>query len=171
MKRTAFSLLPLLGLSVLLVSCAGYRLGSMLPKDIQTVFLPTVVNSSQEPNLESEVTQAMVVRLQQDGSLRVVNDEAIADSILNIEIFDYRLAPLNFDTELVNQAEEYRITLLAKVLLVRNGTGEVVAENPRVRGKTEFPFTGDLTSSKRSYLPDASRDLAQNIVDILVEAW
>ena len=59
-----------MALAVALTGCAGYRLGTMLPPDIQSVAVPTFINRTSEPLLESETTRAAIREFQQDGSLR-----------------------------------------------------------------------------------------------------
>lgn len=143
----------------------------MLPPDIQTVFIPTIENSTREPNVESDITQALVEEIQKDGSLRVVNDETTADSILYVQLIDYRLQPIDYDSLQETRANEYRLRLKAKVRLVRRATNEIIGEYPSVKGDTDFPFTGDLTTTKRNNLPDAARDLSHDIVELVVETW
>ena len=55
-------------LTLLLTGCTGYRLGSMLPPEIKTVYVPTFANQTTEPLLEMEATDAVIVEFQQDGS-------------------------------------------------------------------------------------------------------
>lgn len=157
-------------LAVTLTGCAGYQLGSMLPPDIKTVFVPTFVNKTQEPLIEVDTTQAAIEEFQRDGSLRVVNEDQ-ADSILEVTLREYRIEPVSYRAEQKTTAKEYRITIHASVLLKRRGTDAVIAQNPRVKGEAVFPFSGDLTSSKLTGLPDAADDLAHNIVEQVVEAW
>ena len=59
-------------LAIVLTGCASYQLGSMLPNDIKTVYVPTFINKTGEPMIESEATQAAIRELQKDGSLKVV---------------------------------------------------------------------------------------------------
>ena len=51
--------------------CVNYRLGSMLPPDVATVYMPTCVNKTSEPLIEQDVTREILSEIQMDGSLRV----------------------------------------------------------------------------------------------------
>ena len=148
----------------------GYSVGSMLPKDIQSVFVPTVVNATDEPQLEIEVTQSVIEALQQDGSLRVVA-EPDADAVLHARVIEYRLVPIAYRRDRATATEEYRVLLTASFQLTRSATDEVVAQSARVRGESTFELVGDLTSSKRLALPEAADDLAHDIVERIVEYW
>ena len=150
--------------------CANYKLGSMLPDDIKTVHVPTIVNQSNEPQVEGTITQALVVELQRDGSLQVVGRRQ-ADAILEVTLKDYSISPIGFDRQRETRADEYRVYLTASVVMTRTSDGKVLSESPRIRGDATFPFSGDLTTTKRSALPRASQDLAHDIVEFIVEAW
>jgi hypothetical protein len=159
-----------LAMALGLTGCAGYRLGTMLPPDIQSVAVPTFVNRTTEPLLESETTRATIREFQQDGSLRVA-PESEADAILLVELVDFSLFPIRFDEDRTTQANEYRLTITASILMTRSDTGEVVVENPRVYGEVDLQVTGDLSSAKREGLPEAAEDLAHDIVERVVEVW
>ena len=155
----------------LFTGCATrYRLGSMLPDDIQTVAVPTFQNDSAEPQVEIQATRATIAQLQQDGSLEVV-DLGQADTVLKVRITGYELRPIDFDDENTRRADEYRMTLTADVVLVRRSTGEVVSQRSGVSGQAEFQASGGLTSARRSAMPAAAEDLARQIVDAVVDMW
>lgn len=156
--------------SLLLTSCAGYQLGSMLPPDIETVFVPTFVNDTEEPLLEVETTRRAISYIQRDGSLRIASENT-ADSILLVTLTDFEIAAIAYDRTRRAAAEEYRMFIRASVQLVRRTTGTVIAEDPRVVGESTFLLVGDLTSAKLTGIPDAAEDLAQRIVSAIVEAW
>ncbi len=151
--------------------CASYRLGSMLPPGIKTVYVPTFVNETSEPFIEVDATRATIQALQTDGSLKLVGSPDDADSILNVTIFSYELEPLTYDSQRRTAANEYRLLLSARVVLTDAKTGRVISENPLVQGQSTFDIAGDFTSSKASGLPAAVRDLGRRIVPAVVEAW
>lgn len=149
--------------------CAGYRVGSMLPGDIRTVHVPVVVNRTDEPLLEPEVTRAVLSRIQFDGSLRVA-DAATADSVLNIELTSFRTDGISFRGERDASPSEYRSRIDARFSLVNRKTGETMVQS-RTIGEATFEADGDLMRAKTDSVPEASIDLARRIVAMLVEAW
>lgn len=160
-------------LSLLLVGplgCAGYQLGSMLPPDIQTVHIATFINETEEPLLEIATTRAAIGEMQRDGSLRIASADE-ADALLTVRLTDFRLQPLAYDRTRRAAAEEYRMFITASIVMIRQATGEIIAEADRVTGDATFFLVGDMTSSKQTGLPDAAQDLAQQIISRLVEAW
>lgn len=164
--------LPALALTALLSGCAavGYNLGSMLPPEIQTVHVPNVVNQTNEPLIETEITRAVLDEIQRDGSLKLASPD-LADALLEIAVTHYDIVPLAFDSDRLTAAEEYRIFLTAGFRLTNLKTGEILAQSTGVRGDATFEFAGDLTSSKARGLPLAATDLANDIVQGVVEYW
>lgn len=154
----------------LLTGCAGYRLGSMLPPDIRTVYVPTFINKTSEPRAEIEATQRFLEQLQVDGSLRVTSEET-ADSILFVTLTDYELEPISYTEDRETRANEYRAILTASVVLKKQSTDEVIVSAGSVKGETTFDFLGDIASSKRNAMPDAAQDLAHDLVETIVEQW
>ena len=163
--------LVLLALATTLAAgCAGYRIGSMLPGDVKTEYIPTFINKTAEPLIEVETTQKTIERFQQDGSLRVVTEEE-ADAILKVELTGYRLEPVAFRKDIRDAAQQYRLFIEASLVMRRTRDNTVVVESPSVIGKYVFDVTGDLSSSKLTANPFAAEDLARNMVQLMVEYW
>lgn len=147
----------------------GYRLGSTLPPDIKTVYVPLFANHSREPLIENNATAATIAELQKDGSLKVVNLEN-ADVILECTLDSVSLNPLRYNRSDVTKPNEYRMTLAASFTLKRVRTQEILCETS-VIGEATFPFVGNLVAAKQSAMPQATEDLAKRIVERAVEAW
>ncbi|HPR83471.1 MAG TPA: LptE family protein [Pontiellaceae bacterium] len=167
MKSAKFLLLPVLAL--ILSGCAGYHVGSTLPKSVKTVSL-SIVNKSDEPSIEVAVMKALRAELQMDGRLEVRSSET-ADAALTVTLTKFDLQALAFNRQKGALAEEYRMTLTASVVLRDAESHEVILENPEVRGEAEFPYVADLTSAKRSALPEAAGDLARKVVSTTMTGW
>lgn len=164
------STLPLILLLLTQSGCVGYQLGSMLPSDIRSVYVPTARNQTGEPLLENDVTSSVLSAIQRDGSLKIeVEDQS--DSILYVEITGYTLEPLSFDQSNRARPNEYRLLLTSRIEWVRRSTGEVLVRSENLQGRTNFVLSGDLTSGKRQGLPAAADDLARFIVAEITEAW
>ena len=151
--------------------CTGYRLGSMLPPGIDTIFVVTFENRTDQPLIEAETTASTIARFQRDGSLRVAASAETADAVLRVVLEEYTLAPLAFDDVRTTSATEYRATIRARFVLTERATDTVIVDSPAVYGEASFDLRGDLSSSKRDVLPEVSEDLARNIVEQVVETW
>jgi len=161
------SLVPLLAVAT---GCAGYRLGSTLPPGVVSVFVPVVVNDTGEPGLETAATSAMIEEIQLDGSLKIAAKDK-ADSILEIRLRRYTLAPLRYRKDQTTTALEYRLTLIATVVLRRTSDNQVIYTSDTVSGFTTFDALTDLPSARRNALPDAAKDLAHRVVRSVTEFW
>jgi len=150
--------------------CVGYQLGSMLPESLRTVYVPTIVNQTDEPLLEAEVTRALTSEIQFDGSLRMA-DAASADAVLEVRLLSYRLNPVAFQKEKNAAPTDYRAVLSASFVLRNQKTGAVLSESARIQGDSEFETGSDLTRAKTDAAPDVAKDLAKSIVSQMVEAW
>lgn len=152
-----------------LAGCTGYRLGSTLPPDIKTIYVPIFANKSREPLIENQATAATIAELQKDGTLKVVNAES-ADVILECTLTSISLNPLRYSRADVARPNEYRMTLSASFTLKRVRNNEMICE-ASVIGEATFPFVGNLSSAKQSAMPRAAEDLAKRIVEKAIEAW
>lgn len=164
LKLTLFSTM-----FALLAGCSGYKMGSNLPEQYQTVFV-VVQNESSEPSVEVQATKAMMAEVQMDGRLALCS-RADADTILEVTVFNYYLSALNYDRDHGARAQEYRVNVSAKAVFYDADTGEVLREVPSVTGQTDFPYDSDLTSGKRAALLDASGDLARQLISQTISAW
>ena len=160
------ALVPLLAVAA---GCAGYRLGSTLPPGVSSVFVPVVINDTGEPGLETTATSAAIEEIQLDGSLKVAAKEK-ADSILEIRLKRYTLSPLRYSKDQTTTAIEYRLTLIANVILRSASTGQIIYSDT-VSGYTTFDALTDLPSARRDALPAAAKDLAHRVVRSVTEYW
>ena len=171
MKRSEFlTAIAAVAMGFALSGCAGYRLGSMLPKDIKTVHVPAFVNHTKEPNIEVDTTQKFIQELQRDGSLKLA-DKVSADAILDVTVTDVELQPLAYTKSEFSQARQYRLWISAKIVMRTAKEDKVIVERSRVRGQAVFDMVGDLTTSKQRAIPTAAQDLGHNIVEAIVEVW
>lgn len=152
-----------------LAGCVGYRLGSTLPPDIKTIYVPLFANATRDPLIENDATAATIAELQTDGTLKVVNAEN-ADVILECTLTAISLNPLRYNRSDVTKPNEYRLTLSASFTLKRVRTKEILCE-ANVIGESTFPFFGNLVSAKQAATPRAAEDLAKRIVEKAIEAW
>ena len=164
-----FAILALVA-AALLSGCVEYRLGSMLPNDIRTVYMPTCVNETSEPLIELDTTRAILSQIQMDGSLRIASEDT-ADTILDVKLTNFDLDPVGYVAGDSSTVDQYRMRITASFVLRRQSDNSVVAESPSVTGWHDFDFTGDLTSSKAVALRPAAEDLGRRIVAAITQYW
>jgi len=153
----------------ILAGCAGYRVGSTLPENVQSISL-SVVNRTDEPSIEVDVMKALRAEVQRDGRLKLALPGE-ADAALEVTLNRYALNALAFDRRHGSRPEEYRMVLSAASVLSYTDSGEVIVESPELLGESEFPYAADLTSAKLGALPVAAADLARKAVSLITTAW
>lgn len=168
-KVLAITCLAACVIAIITAGCSGYRLGSTLPPGIETLYVPTFKNETGEPNIETRTTAAAILEFQRDGTLKITGEDE-ADAVLTVTISRYYLQPLRFDRNRSKAAKEYRLRLKADVVLTKRGEENPMLET-YVNGDTTFEMAGDMSSAKRDALPEAARDLAHDIVELVVEYW
>lgn len=150
------------------VTGCGYTL-TMLPPGIESVHVPAVENRCGRPGMEAQASRALIRELQRDGSLKVVSADR-ADSILKVTLVEYKLEPLRYDRDNTKTTTEYRLKIRADLEFKRVKTNEILRRRT-VEGESTFEPVGDLPSAERAALPEATRDLAHDIVETVVEYW
>ena len=175
MKR----LLLLTVLAALSAGCASdYYLGTTLPENLRTVYLPAIRNESGEPSAALRVRQALEKEIRRDGTLRLVNDERDAATRLDVTVTGYEQQAVSYASTDTQRPSEYRMELSARVVFVKlprpeaGETAETVlwARNP-ARGTETFAGGANAVSAKLECLPEAAKDLAETIVDGCVSPW
>ena len=164
MKKNLRKALPLLALFpalLILSNCAGYQLGSVKPaayKEVNRIFIPTFENQTLEPRASAVVTNAVIKRLQADGTFAVSTKES-ADAVLvgkikRIERRQLRAARTN----------TLKTTELNSSTSLRNRPGRVI-------GRTIQFVDPNFQLSERNAIPVAAEDAANILVSQLAEGW
>jgi len=167
--RSSFALLVILALS----GCAGYRVGNVSGRDLQgvhSVYVPVARNSSLEPNLQMTVTNAIIRRFNDDGTL-TVNQNSNADSELDITITNIAHNAIASSNSDIYVTAQYQLTIIATVTFVNRRLGRKIFENVQVSGSTTFFTQANIQEGERQALPLAAQDLANNTVKLVTEGW
>jgi len=156
-----------------LSGCAGYRVGDISGRDLQgvrSVYVPTAHNTSLQPDLQMTVTNAIVRRFDNDGTLAVQQNNA-ADSELDVTVTNvYETAVRSSSSDILVTAE-YQLTVQATATYVNRKLGRKIFENVPVSGMTQFFTQNDIQEGIRQALPLACEDLATNTVKLVTEGW
>ena len=170
--RCRLKISPVLGiLSVLLFAgCMGYHLGPVLKADYKSVAVVMFKNRTLQPQLEAQVSNGIIKRLQSDGTLRVESKED-ADIILTGQILHYRRAQLRALRTEALTPREYRLFIDARVEARNRVTGDLVLKPTVVTGSADTFIGTDLESAEEQALPLIADDLARQVVSLLTESW
>ena len=162
---------PLL-VALVLNGCAGYHLGPATPsylRGVHSIAVPTFGNNTLVPRIEVLVTSTVIKQFQQDGTFRIVNEDA-ADATLKAEIVGVGRAPARSVRGNVLSTTEFQLTMTVKYTLL--GRDKKVLGSPgAVSGSTSFFVGLDVNTDERQAMPLAAEELARHLVSQLSEGW
>lgn len=158
------------GIIFLPMGCGAYRLGTTLPDNLKTVYVPTFKNTTYQPGIEVDITDAVVSQFRKDGNLQPVSQNE-ADTILLGEITGWERRVMGYTGKDDNEVEEYRLYVVAVIAFKDRSTGKLLVARQKIRGYTDFYLEGDMTEAEESAEPEAYKDLARRIVDHVVSIW
>ena len=173
MSGTSFRLFPALVVMLALSGCAGYRVGDISGRDLQgvrSVYVPVVKNVSLEPDLQVLVTNAIIRRFNDDGTL-TVNQNSDADSELDLTVTNIDHNPIRSSNSDLLITAEYQLRIEATCTYVNRKLGRKIFENVAVTGSTTFFTQADIPEAERQAIPLAAQDLANNAVKLVTEGW
>jgi hypothetical protein len=157
-------------LPCLLAGCFGYHVGPVADIDYRTVAVPMFANRTVRPQLEAQVTNGIIKRLHQDGSLQVV-DRELADVVVVGKIVDYQRSVLRTEKDDTGVPREYRVTVVAQVEIRDRRNGTRIVEPRRIEGAADTFIGTDLQAADYQALPLAADALARKVVTLLTERW
>lgn len=161
-------------LSCTLLGC-GYTSQTVLPGNIQTIYVDTVKNdipidrlSVYQPGLEMDLTNAIIRRLQVDGNLTVVEGQE-ADAVLETTLIAFEQEGVRFSR--LESVQEFRLFVVVSMRLVNPTTQEVYWEEANFSGDTDYFVSNVRSLALSEATRRAINNLAKNIVDRIVEDW
>jgi outer membrane lipopolysaccharide assembly protein LptE/RlpB len=158
---------------VFLFSSCGYHLsgyGSSLPPNIRTIYIPVFKNSSSEPNIQRDVTDAVRRAFTSDGRLKVA-DAKKADLLIRGTLTDYKLRAVAFNSE--DSAEEYSVHIGVQITAYNRIKKKIIFEQ-KFTTQWNYRATSSVVGSqleKFSALREAYNDLADRLVSITIEQF
>ena len=118
--------------------------------------------------LENDVTKKIVDQFIFDGHLQIVDKED-ADLVLVGAIVDYYKQPLRYDK--FDNVEEYRIIVTVNFEVKDIIKNKIFCKEQSFIGYDAYRLTGQLASSEDAAREGAIKDLAQKIVEKVIEGW
>ena len=147
---------------------AGY--GSTLPSHIRAISIPVFKNSSSEPNIQRDATDAIRRAFISDGRLKVT-DTSKADLLMRGTLTNYQLRGVSFSSE--DSAEEYIVRLGIQVEAYDRIKKRIIF-NQKFTTQWDYRSTSsvvDSESEKYTALKEAYDDLADRLVSITIEQF
>ena len=161
---------PLFLVSVFASGCAGYHIGPVTKIGFHSIAVPMFRNETLRPQLEAPICNAIIRRLQEDGSVRI-EERQRADVILTGTVFRYNRAALRALRTETGVPREYQLSITVRVEARDRRTGEIVLKPTEVEGKSDVLIGEDQQSAEMQALPLVADDIAKQITGLLVESW
>jgi len=170
--KTCLLLFALLGAT----SC-GYRLsgsGGLTPTGAKTIAIPVFLNGTNEPYVDSDVTQAVIEEFLADGRLRVAGLEE-ADLVLHGKVTRFELIALSYSPDAIVQ--QYKVRLVVEAGLEDLKTRKILWQEKGIESLfiSDYPVAiGDIRAtkiSKEAAVKKASQDIAWTLRSRVLEGF
>jgi hypothetical protein len=159
-----------LSLAGMLTGCAGYHLGSLLKDNYRTVAVVMLKNKTLQPQIEQQVSNAIIKEFQRDGTLKVVS-AADADVVMSGEITEYIRREVRSARQDTGIPREYQITIVAKIQAFDRHTNKLILKPTIVRGMSATFIGEDLQTAEEQVLPLVADDIGRQASRLLTESW
>lgn len=171
MRPLLFSAIALAA-TVLMPSCAGYRVGPVKPEalqGVQTIAVPNVKNLTLEPRIDVHVTNAIISRMQEDGTYKI-NTQGGADASLEVTITNIERRQLRSARFNTLRTRELGLVMTLDYRLVDLRTQQVLRRG-MARGETTVFIDANYQNAERQALPEAAQRAADRLVSNITEGW
>ena len=165
-------LVSALASSLMLLSGCGYRIGSLMHPQIESIAIAPVVNETVAYNLAPQVRGLLCETFQQDGSLQL-RRESNADCILYARITSIQFNSFTWSsaTDEENYVPiEWKTTVTIEYSVVIPGELKPLAKG-KASGSATFMTGADMEAGRTNGIRLAAYDAAKNIVHQVTEAW
>lgn len=178
MRIIKFMLLALF----LFVSGCGYTTSSLLPPELDSIYVEPFANKIDPaaqisnknssyiymPNTEYDITRTTIDEFIFDRHL-AIKSEKKASMTLEGELTAIKLFPLSYDG--ADNVTEFRMCIYVNLKLYDNLNGKILWQENSFMGETSYDVSGPNAKTQEDARKYAVRDLAQRIVERTVEAW
>ena len=155
---------------LLLGACSHYTTSAGLVGGIRSVAIPTAENGTPEVDIAQQFTDSVSVAFQEDGRLRVVDEES-ADALLLLRL--ERLEDELDDLRAAEVTEPYRFRLFASALLERTSDGSELLPRLEIEGWGTYDAArpdGDDEGRDRA-VESAMAMIIEEVVDRITASW
>ena len=135
---------------------------------IQRVAVRILENRTTEPNLGVELTDAVILALQEDNTLKVVGEPA-ADSVIFGEVVRYNLRELATTSDL--RVNEYQVQIAVALTFEVRASGERIFEKRRFNGTGNYFLDAGSETNEETARDEAANEIVKDILAQVVEDW
>ncbi len=167
--------LSLPALVLVVAAGCGYSLvgrSSNLPEDVRSIFVETLENQTTRAQIDQILTQAITNEFVTRQRFTVVPDQTSADAILSGTLTSFRVRPVTFNAD--GRAEEYEISIMARMEFKRPGDDEPIWANPAYLFRQAYDLeleAGGFLDTEDAAMFEVAENFAQTMVIDLLEGF
>lgn len=174
LRLSRITLLALLTICLISFSgCAGYHVGDIKGQQVQgikRIYVPTVKNNTYTPDIEMEVTNSILRKIDNDGTYESSRSKQ-ADGILEVTIIEVQKVPTMRSSMNLQLVQQYQINLKVKATFTNLITGQRIFTDRQVQGSTLMLVQNDPVEGVRQAIPSAADDMSANLVSLIADGW
>ena len=159
--------------SALLFLCGcGYRIGSLMHPQIESIAIAPVVNETVAYNLAPQVRGLLCETFQQDGSLQL-RRESNADCILYARISSIKFTSSTWSSAYDEEnyvPTEWKVDVTIEYTVVIPGELKPLSKG-KATGSATFMTGADMEAGRTNGIRLAAYDASKKIVHNVTEAW
>ena len=154
---------------VLFVSGCGYSAKVYnLPASIDSVYVQTFANHTDEPKLENELMTKLVDSFQNDGHLFITaNDQA--DAVLKGEIVGYTRQAMRYSSD--ESVQEYRLNITVNFEFIDLSSGKPIVKANDFSGNASYYLSGVNAKSETAARTEAIENLSRLMLNKIITLW
>lgn len=165
------------------ITACGYRLsgtGGLVPEGAKSIAIPVMLNGTNEPYVDVEVTKAVVNEFLSDGRLRVV-DVQEADLALRGTITRYEVSALSYTAD--SLVQQYQVRLVVDAALEDLNAKKIIWQEKNIESLfiSDYPVAYDPSGklvniretkiSKEAAIRKAGQDIAWTLRSRVLEGF
>ena len=167
-------LIALIIVSLIFVSCSGYKIGSMGHPQIKRVSIGKIKNLSDEPRLALYMMEKLKEAIRQDGTYELVNHghgraDAIIQGTLPSFTYQSRGSVQSGNNDKNYRSDIYRATVTFKYEVVT--PKGLIIQTLTLKGSSDFSESISMEQERSDGLRRACYNLSTKVVTQLSEGW
>lgn len=167
LKRTLLSFI-LINCILFIGGCGYTTKAYYLPSSIKSVYIQTLKNKTDEPNLENELKTKLVASFQDDGNLQIaLNDEA--DAVLRGEIVGYTREATRYSSD--EAVQEYRLNITVNFEFIDNTSDKIIVKSDNFSGNASYYLSGANAKSETTARAEALDNLSRLMLNKIITLW
>ena len=165
-------ILSILAASALTLCGCGYRIGSLMHPQVESIAIAPVTNETVAYNLAPQVRGLLCETFQQDGSLQL-RRESNADCILYARITNIKFSESTWSSTYDDEnfvPTEWKVSVTIEYTVVIPGDLKPLAKG-KATGSATFMTGADMETGRTNGIRLAAFDAAKKIVHNVTEGW